>query len=381
MALCLSAAVLLACGGGDSGGGGGGQGTLTVSPTAATIEIGTSAVTFSAQLTGASGGVRWELSGPGSLSTTNQMTTDYTPPASGSEGTATLTVTGGGTSASVAIVIASFQSFALSPSEALVPPRTDTNGAVANSFDIGAVVTGLSGTLVWDPVIEATFVAGNFTPPAPDAVTADTPITLSASLGPCTARSTVTVIPSASVPGYILSPMTATVYAGGPSLLIRGVQDGAPLIYRNLVSWDFLPALGTLTTQSQTSGLLEAYYTPPAVVSSPQVVRISLNLIGATPADTQSVVSEITVAPAPVLSVAPISASVQAGRGGVTIVGSVSTSDVMKWSLSPAIGSLSASTGARTTFTPPSSVTTQTKVTISAIGGNLQRDVVVTIDP
>ena len=381
MSLCLAAAaVLLACGGGDAGGGGG-QGTLTVSPTAATVELGTSAITFSSELTGASGGVRWELSGPGSLSTTNQMTTEYTPPASGNEGTATLTVTGGGTSASVDIVISNFKSFALSPADAQVSPLSDTNGTLANSFDVGAVVTGLSGTLTWDPDSAATLVGGNFTPPAPETVTADTQFTLSASLGPCTARSTVSVVTKASVPGYILSPMKATVYAGGPYLLLTGLKNGGPLIDLDPVVWGTVPDVGNAAGRAQVSGLLQAYYTPPAVVSAQQKVQVVVNVNDRTTGSVVPVVSEITVAPAPVLSVAPISASVQAGRGGVTLVGSVSTPDVMKWSLSPAIGTLSASTGARTTFTPPSSVPAQTKVTISAVGGSLQRDVVVTIDP
>jgi hypothetical protein len=179
--------------------------------------------------------------------------------------------------------------------------------------------------------------------------------------------------------------MEATVYAGGPSLLLTCLKDGGPLIDHDPVVWGTVPGVGNAAGRAQVSGLLQAYYTPPAVVSSRQTVQVvvNVNVTDSTSGSVVSVpvVSVITVEPAPVLSVAPISASVQAGRGGVTFVGSVSGSDVMTWSLSPAIGSLSASTGARTTFTPPSSVPAQTKVTISAVGGSLQRDVVVTIDP
>jgi hypothetical protein len=373
MALWLVSTVLLACGGGSTEGGG--QGTLTVSPTSATVEMGTSAVTFSSQLTGASGGVRWELSGPGSISTTNQVTTEYTPPATGGEGTATLTVIGGGTSASVEIGIANFKSLALSPSEAQVAPRSDTDAGLANFFVLGALPTGLSGTPDWGTTA-GQLANGTYTPPDPATITSDTQVTVSASLGPCTARSIVAVVPSASLQDLlVLSPMKATVYAGGPPLLIRGVEKEKPFIPPSTVIWAIQPQLGTLSTDSVPSGVLQAEYTPPVVVSALQTVQITMN------SGSKTAIAEITVAPAPVLSVAPVSATVQAGRGGVTLVGSVSSSDIVRWSLSPAIGSLSASTGARTTFTPPSSVTSQTNVTISAIGGDLQRDVVVTIDP
>ena len=79
--------------------------TLTVSPATITLPVGGAATTFSATLTNSNDPISWALTGAGTLSTTNGVTTVYTPPAAGAAGTATLTATAGALTASATITL------------------------------------------------------------------------------------------------------------------------------------------------------------------------------------------------------------------------------------------------------------------------------------
>jgi len=80
--------------------------SLTVSPSSATVAAGSSAQSFSAALSDATGTVSWSLTGPGSIAPSSGPTTAYTPPATGaSSAQATLTATAAGLSASATITV------------------------------------------------------------------------------------------------------------------------------------------------------------------------------------------------------------------------------------------------------------------------------------
>ena len=103
--------LLLACGGAAHGPGGAVSQppapSLGISPLSAQLISGGTPVDFTATLTGAAGPISWLLTGPGTLSATRGATVTYTPPATlPSETRATITVTGGGTSAEATILLA-----------------------------------------------------------------------------------------------------------------------------------------------------------------------------------------------------------------------------------------------------------------------------------
>ena len=78
---------------------------LSVSPSTATVAVGGAAIPFNATLVGSTDPITWSLTGPGTISTTTGVTTNYTPPATGDAGTATLTATVGPVTASATITI------------------------------------------------------------------------------------------------------------------------------------------------------------------------------------------------------------------------------------------------------------------------------------
>ncbi|WP_457631843.1 hypothetical protein [Oceanithermus sp.] len=85
---------------------------------------------------------------------------------------------------------------------------------------------------------------------------------------------------------------------------------------------------------------------------------------------------------APTLSISPESLTVTAGDAAVTLTASLSgSSETINWALSPALGSISPTTGATVSYTPPERVETPQTVTITASAGSLSKSVTVTVNP
>ncbi|MFO0585055.1 MAG: hypothetical protein U0229_22490 [Anaeromyxobacter sp.] len=87
--------------------------------------------------------------------------------------------------------------------------------------------------------------------------------------------------------------------------------------------------------------------------------------------------------PQATLSVSPATASLETGAGSqlftATLTGATTP---IAWSLSPAgAGTLSAASGATTTYTPPATVAAQTAVTVIATSGTLTASATVTVSP
>jgi nitrogen fixation protein FixH len=171
-------------------------------------------------------------------------------------------------------------------------------------------------------------------------------------------------------PGLTLSPTTATVTAGGAAVAFTATLTGSTAT----IDWSISPAVGTLsaTTGASTS------YTPPATVASATTVTLTAT------AGTFTATATITVnpPPAPTLTVSPTTATVTAGGAAAaftaTLTGSTAT---INWSLSPVVGTLSAATGASTSYTPPGTVASATTVTLTATAGALTATATITVNP
>jgi uncharacterized protein YkwD len=106
--------------------------SLSLTPPTATVMIGGPAVAFSATLTNSAETINWTLTGPGSISSTTGATTIYTPPATGTPGSATLTATAGALTASATLTLAPpFQeAFLALINDFRAQPRVCKNGTV-----------------------------------------------------------------------------------------------------------------------------------------------------------------------------------------------------------------------------------------------------------
>jgi hypothetical protein len=84
------------------------------------------------------------------------------------------------------------------------------------------------------------------------------------------------------------------------------------------------------------------------------------------------------------LTVSPKAPAVTAGGSGVTFTATLTgATDTINWTLDPATGAgtISATTGASTTYTPPASVASATSVTLTATAGSLTDSAVITLTP
>jgi len=86
--------------------------------------------------------------------------------------------------------------------------------------------------------------------------------------------------------------------------------------------------------------------------------------------------------PQPTLSLTPLSTTLTAGGSSQGFQATLTNSSAaLTWSLTPNVGSLSSSTGNNVTYTPPSSVSTQTTLTLRVTGAGLERTSQIVIVP
>lgn len=124
--------------------------SISISPTSRAFVAGNPGGSFDANVTGSSGTVNWELSGPGSLSSATGPSVVYTPPAS----VATLTT---------ATLTASLSGTALSASATIsIAPTTLTGGVLFYKSDGSGVVGSLSAAGAFTPA--KTYAAGELPP-------------------------------------------------------------------------------------------------------------------------------------------------------------------------------------------------------------------------
>jgi hypothetical protein len=174
-----------------------------------------------------------------------------------------------------------------------------------------------------------------------------------------------------------VSPADAqTVFAGTqPNLTYTATLTDAT----DPITWTLSPASPDGGTLSGTTGATVTY-NPPASVAS----DTSVTLKATAGALSASVTITVKVTPAtPTLSVSPSPAGpfTVGGAGHTFTAVQLNASNPITWSLSQPVGSLSATSGATTVYTPPASVPQNTVVTLTATAGALTATSTFTVQP
>lgn len=329
--------------------------TLTVSPTTATVNVGGAAIPFSATLTNSNATVNWSLTGAGSLSGTTGANVNYTPPATGTAGTATLTASAAGLTANATITIN-----AAAPALTVTPTTATTTVGGAN-----VIITASSNQITWSMTGPGTFswVGETFTYIPPATGTGGTAVvTASLISGAGTASATITVGPP---PSLTVSPTTATVTEGGAAIPFT-----ATLVSSNAtINWT-LTGPGSLSSTTGTT----VNYTPPAT-GGPTTATLTATAGALTASATITINSA-----APSLTVSPSTATTQVGGLPTTITATLLNSNAtINWSLTGP-GSLSGTTGTTVSYKPPTTGTGGT-ATVTASAGALTATATFTINP
>jgi hypothetical protein len=168
-----------------------------------------------------------------------------------------------------------------------------------------------------------------------------------------------------SSPGLVITPSTLAVTAGSTPAGFTATLTGSS----STISWS-LTGPGTLgaTTGTTTS------YSPPTSVAAATTATITAT------AGTFTASATITINPAAAgLTVSPVTLSVAAGTAGTlftaTLAGPTAT---ISWALTGP-GTLSATTGPTTNYTPPVSVVSTTTATLTASAGTFTASATITI--
>jgi hypothetical protein len=180
-------------------------------------------------------------------------------------------------------------------------------------------------------------------------------------------------------PAIAVAPKTATCTAGetctggGATVTFTATLSGGAT---GTVTWTLDPAgVGSLST---TTGATTSY-TPPDTVAATTVVTVTAST------GTLNDSATVTVQPqTPGITVAPKTATRTAGGPAVAFTATLSggATGPVTWTLDPAgVGSLSATTGAATAYTPPDTVGSTTTVTVTATAGLLSDSATVTVNP
>ena len=187
---------------------------------------------------------------------------------------------------------------------------------------------------------------------APSSVTTQQTVTVTATSSADTtktAKATVTLNPTAAV-SVAVSPASVSLNASQTQQFTATVSNTT----NTAVAWTISPSVGTIST----SGL----YTAPSSVTTQQTVTVTATSKADT---TKSGRATVTVMPTVAVSVglSPASVSLKASQSQQFRATVSNTSKTgVTWSISPAVGTMSA-TGL---YTAPSSITTQRTVTVTA---------------
>ena len=217
-----------------------------------------------------------------------------------------------------------------------------TNG---QSAPFTATITGASNTAVtWaNPSIGTITSGGVYTVPSNISIQQSITITAKSVADPSkSATVTVALVPTISVS---LSP-TATALMGGQTSTLNATVSGST---NTGVNWTVSPQVGTVSN---------GIYTAPAVIASAQTVSVTAAAQAATSKTASVVLSLVPVS----ISVSPSTASLtssQSATFAATVNGS--TNKTVTWSLSPAVGTISAGV-----YKAPASITAAQTVTVKA---------------
>jgi hypothetical protein len=161
--------------------------------------------------------------------------------------------------------------------------------------------------------------------------------------------------------GISLSPSSVTLTTGGGSTQFGAIVTGSS---NTAVTWSLSPSVG---------GVVNGLYTAPATITTSQGITITA-ISAANPAKsataTVSLVAPIAPITPPVLptSVSPATATVAPSGAQQFSVQNLPSGSSVNWAVSPATGSVTQSG----LYTAPSSVATQTAVTVTARNSSTQ---------
>jgi len=308
--------------------------TPKVSPAAATVApSGTQQ--FSVLNLSSGESVTWSISpAEGSITASG----GYTAPSDvASQTTVTITARNSSTSAvlgTASVTLQASPAASVNPATATVAPSGTKQFAVLN------LPSGASVNWSVSPAEGSISAAGVYT--APSDVASQTTITV-------TAKNSSTLLGTASVtlqpsPTASVSPSTATLAPSGTKQFsVENLPSG------DTVTWSISPAKGSISS----SGL----YTAPSSVASQTTVTVT-----AKSSSTVLGTASVTLQPSPTASVSPSTATLAPSGTKQFSVENLPSGDSVTWSISPTTGSISSSG----LYTAPSSVASQTTVTVTA---------------
>lgn len=153
-----------------------------------------------------------------------------------------------------------------------------------------------------------------------------------------------------------LSPIGPAIVAGSAAIEVK-----ATLRSEGTLEWILSPDIGSLDQIGNTI----VRYTPPSNVVSNIQVTLTAAVVGTS--IRREAVFEVLPSSNPSIRITPISVRVMVGDSPISFsaqvpIGATNTT----WSLSPAIGSLSSESGLQTQYTPPKTISNETKVLLTA---------------
>ncbi len=345
---------------------------LDVNPRISTVLVGGAPVALAATLTNSTAAIQWTMTpAVGALSATTGASITYTPPTTVAEVTpVVITAAADGAMANAVVTVKPVGGTAALAIDPVAAEATAGSDAV----NLAATLTGATDVIHWAlaPAVGSLTAdmgaAVGYTPPA--TLDAETTVVVTATAGTATAHAVVVVHPN---PSLSVFPTTAAVQAGGSPIAFAATLLGGT----DTISWRLDPAVGSLSATTGAS----VTWTPPATLATGTQVTITASADGLT-AEATIDVSPATVAPVAGVTIDPVTATVAGSGAPISLTATLqNVTGTITWSVGPALGALSATTGASVQYTPPATVPAATDVTVYATVEGVTGQAVVTVTP
>jgi len=362
--------------------------TLEIQAPSQPIVFNTAGVVFNAKLTGSTETILWSLepaAGAGSIDPKQGVTTQYTPPITGTANQeVTLKAKAGSLEQSVKFTV-------LLPTLTVTPAVTTLDAGLKQVFTVATnnndALSGVQWTLEGPGTLKTALGSSvEYSAPDPATVTLEQTVKLSAKLGSVTKTLEFKVKPTLKL--LTVTADKTELIAGEPAINIKLLRT--LLTPGSGVTFSIDPA-----TKSGSISVIDANtysYTPPAPadVTAPVTVTLSFTVDGITKT------AVLNIKPKPVLVVTPSSTTITAGSATpITLTAARTNLDAAKvvvytvTSTTPPLATTGGITGNTVVttdalgngakYTPPSSVTADTTVVITATTGTTPSDATTTV--
>ena len=274
------------------------------------------------------------------------------------------------TSVAIMLVIAlTFSLMACSSSKQVtlsISPSSITVTVGDNAVNFQATLENSSETINWvltgaGNISVNTGTQTRYTPPVTGGAST---ATLKATAG--SAEQTVTItIEASTAPSISITPSSATVTVGGSAIAFTATPENST----EPINWT-LTGAGSISAATGTT----TNYTPPTTGTASTAI---LKATAGTVEQTATITIEASTAPS--ISIDPPNATVTVGGSAIPFTATLAnSSEPINWTLTGA-GSLSATTGTTTNYTPPATGTAST-ATLKATAGTLEQTATITIE-